>query len=212
MAEGRGSSLLYSLRLISLGLRLTASLPGQLQSSRTGAGSPAPARPDHPRGAPTSAPPSGSRSSRACALAPPTAAPPRSCPDSESPAPLLGGHVAPGPGGGRGCASHLRGVVTPEEFASPLAVSLRAGAALPVGAPAPVLCHKQPLTSRCGPRLDRALPQACSLQPEPRLLACPATPAQHRTWHTIDSMNRQKKAFLGFLWRAAVPCAWVRRK
>lgn len=55
MAEGRGSSLLYSLRLISLGLRLTASLPGGLQSCRAGAGSSAPARPDHPRGAPTSA-------------------------------------------------------------------------------------------------------------------------------------------------------------
>lgn len=38
-AEGRGSSLLYSLRLISLGLRLTASLSGELQSSRAGAGS-----------------------------------------------------------------------------------------------------------------------------------------------------------------------------
>lgn len=96
MAEGRGPSLLYSLRLISLSLHLTASLPGELQSSRTGAGSSAPARPDHPRGAPTSAPPSGSRSSRACALDPPTAAPPRSCPDSERPAPLLGGHVDPG--------------------------------------------------------------------------------------------------------------------
>lgn len=96
MAEGRGPSLLYSLRLISLGLHLTASLPGELQSSRTGAGSSAPARPDHPRGAPTSVPPSGSRSSRACALDPPTAAPPRSCPDSERPAPLLGGHVDPG--------------------------------------------------------------------------------------------------------------------
>lgn len=49
MAEGRGSSRLYSLSLISLGLRLTASLPGKLQSSRAGAGSSAPARPDHPR-------------------------------------------------------------------------------------------------------------------------------------------------------------------
>lgn len=95
MAEGRGSSLLYSLRLISLGLRLTASLPGGLQSCRAGAGSSAPARPDHPRGAPTSAPPSGSRPCRACAPARPTAAPPRSCPDSERPAPLLGGHVDP---------------------------------------------------------------------------------------------------------------------
>lgn len=87
MAEGRGSSLLYSLRLISLGLRLTASLPGELQSCRAGAGSSTPARPDHPRGAPTSAPPSGCRPCRACAPARPTAAPPRSCPDSERPAP-----------------------------------------------------------------------------------------------------------------------------
>lgn len=118
MAEGRGSSRLYSLRLISLGLRLTASLPGELQNSRAGAGYPAPARPDHPRRAPTSAPPSGSRASRACALAPPTAAPPSSCPDSERPASLLGGHVDPGWGGGRGCASPLPGAVTPEESAS----------------------------------------------------------------------------------------------
>ncbi|KAL1776125.1 hypothetical protein HispidOSU_001378 [Sigmodon hispidus] len=36
MAEGRGSSLLSSLRLISLSLRLTASLPGELQSWRPG--------------------------------------------------------------------------------------------------------------------------------------------------------------------------------
>lgn len=34
MAEGRGSSRLYSLRLISLGLRLTASLPGELQNAK----------------------------------------------------------------------------------------------------------------------------------------------------------------------------------
>lgn len=95
MAEGRGPSLLYSLRLISLGLFLTASLPGELQSSRAGAGSPAPARPDHPRGAPTSAPPSGSRSSRACAQAPPTAAPPLSCPDSERPAPSSAAMLTP---------------------------------------------------------------------------------------------------------------------
>lgn len=118
MAEGRGSSRLYSLRLISLGLRLTASLPGELRSSRAGAGSSAPARPDHPSRAPTSAPPSGSRASCACALAPPTAAPPSSCPDSERPASLLGGHVDPSWGGGRGCASPLPGVVTPEESAS----------------------------------------------------------------------------------------------
>lgn len=78
-----------------------------------------PARPDHPRGAPTSARPSGSRARRACALPPPTAAPPSSCPDSRRPASALGGHVDPGRGGGRAaCASHLPGVVTPEEFAS----------------------------------------------------------------------------------------------
>lgn len=93
MAEGRGSSRLYSLRLISLGLRLTASLPGELQNSRAGAGSPAPARPDHPRRAPTSAPPSGSRASRACALAPPRRPRPapartRSAPPSSSAAML----------------------------------------------------------------------------------------------------------------------------
>lgn len=68
---------------------------GELQSSRAGAGSPAPARPDHPRGAPTSAPPSGSRSSRACAQAPPTAAPPLSCPDSERPAPSSAAMLTP---------------------------------------------------------------------------------------------------------------------
>lgn len=152
MAEGRGSSRLYSLSLISLGLRLTASLPGKLQSSRAGAGSSAPARPDHPRRAPTSAPPSGSRASRACALAPPTAAPPSSCPDSERPASLLGGHVDPGWGGSRGCVSPLPGVVTPEESAS-RSPCMCAGFALSAGASAPV----PPL---CGPRLDRVLPQA----------------------------------------------------
>lgn len=94
MAEGRGSPLLGGLRLSSLGLRLTTPFPPELQRPQAGAGSSAPAGLDLPGGARTSAPPSGGpRAARACALAPPAAAPPRSCPDSEPPRPLRGGHV-----------------------------------------------------------------------------------------------------------------------
>lgn len=182
MAEGRGSSRLYSLRLISLGLRLTASLPGELQNSRAGAGYPAPARPDHPRRAPTSAPPSGSWASRACALAPPTAAPPSSCPDSERPASLLGGHVDPGWGGGRGCASPLPGAVTPEESAS-RSPSACARASRSQSALAP---QSHPAVGRgwtgCYPRPDQRSGSRTFSPVPPH--------QQHRAWHTVHSMNR----------------------
>lgn len=89
MAEGRGSPLLGGLRLISLGLRLTTSLPPprELQGSRAGAGSTAPARLDLPGGARTSAPPSGTPSGPRLRTGSAEAAPPPSCPDSELPRP-----------------------------------------------------------------------------------------------------------------------------
>lgn len=87
MAEGRGSSLLGGLRLISLGLRLTTSLLPELLGSQAGAGSPALAGLYLPGGARTTVPPSGAPSGRACVLAPLMAAPPRSCRDSELPRP-----------------------------------------------------------------------------------------------------------------------------
>lgn len=59
MAEGRGSPLLRGLRLISPRLRLTTSLPEELEGSHAGAGSPASARSDLPGGARTLALPSG---------------------------------------------------------------------------------------------------------------------------------------------------------
>lgn len=95
MAEGRGSSLLYSLRLISLGLGLTASLPGELQSSRAGAGSPPrPRVQTTPAELPTSAPPSGPRASVPRL---------RAASADGGPAPLLPGLAAPRLPLGRPC-------------------------------------------------------------------------------------------------------------
>lgn len=95
MAEGRGSPLLGGLRLISLRPRCTTSLPQELSGSHAGAESPASARLDLPDGVRTSAPPSGDPSGRACALAPPPAAPP----GSELLRPLRGGHDDSRPAG-----------------------------------------------------------------------------------------------------------------
>jgi hypothetical protein len=83
MAEGRGPALLLSLRLISLGLSLTAFFYPELQCSRAGAGCSALAPLNLPDGARTKVPPSGAQASCACALSPLTAAPPRSCPNLE---------------------------------------------------------------------------------------------------------------------------------
>lgn len=165
MAEGRGSPVLGGLRLISLGLRLTTSLPRKTPRLRSWrrVHSAGPSRPPR-RGPNLSSSIRGPRAARACAPAPPRRPRPPPARTRRCPAPLRGGHVDSGRAG-RGRRSpktpcpppwHLPAVVTPEEF--PLALRAPQVPSLPSVSPSVLLWQSWRSRPGCIPQTSTEFP------------------------------------------------------